>query len=66
MRTGADVFQETALFLCKPHIFLLFGENRSKWSSGQNGISKSVLKYGDYVLVYIWYPASEIPLVSTP
>lgn len=64
---GADEFQEIALFLCKLHIFLLFGENVRKWSSGQSSTSKSVWKHGAYVLlVYTCYIASEIPLISPP
>lgn len=64
MRTGADVLWKTALFLCKPYVFILFGKNVREWSSEQNSISESVLQYKDYVLMaYSWYLASEIPVI---
>lgn len=67
MRTGADVLWKTALFLCKPYVFILFGKNLREWSSEQNSISKSVLQYKDYVLLaYSWYLASEIPVICHP
>lgn len=69
MRTRADVFWKTALFLCKPYIFLYYSEKKKvrKWSSEQNSISKSVLQYKGYVLLaYSWYLASEIPVICHP
>lgn len=66
MKTGADIFLETVLFLCKPLIFYYLGKI---WGSGVWGktVSKSLPKYKDYVLpVYIWYLPSEIPFTSSP
>lgn len=51
------------ILLCTSYFSVI--KEKQKWISGQNSISKFVLKYWQYVLLpYTWYLASEIFLTS--